>query len=936
MTASPLFATIEAELGKPYTDLRFLLDAFAEVLTEAGRPELAALLPWRAAPEAEPEAAPEAASVPDTPEPAPPLLSADALRVVSMCFHLLNQAEVNGAMQHRRQRVEREGAAAINGTFAHALQTLRAAGVSQEALLAQLRATCVEPVLTAHPTEAKRATILEHHRDLYLHMLQRENSMFTTLERDAIRDDIKRTLDRIWRTGEVFTEKPDVRDERRNVQHYLVNVFPTLLPVLDRALLDAWRLAGHASSDVHAHRAFPALRFGSWVGGDRDGHPLVTAELTAETLQTFRLHGVIVVRRALLALVQQLSFSLDLEDAPIALRMRAKALQQALGAAGDAAVARNRGEAWRQFVNLCLHALPVRVERGHATTLAAFPGAYDRAETLMADLRLLQEALTEVGAERAAHADVHDALRVVETFGFHLARLDVRQNSAVHEQALDQLLSAAGASLRYSALDEAERMAWLETEFRSWRPFAAPGAALGPQADAVVASHRVLAAHLDAHGPDGLGVLVVSMTRSVSDLLAVYLLAREAGLLVPGPDGPWCRVPVVPLFETIGDLAHAPAIMEAFLAHPITRATVRAHARAGDVPHHLVMIGYSVSNKDVGIFASQWALHAAQARLASLSEAAGIRLRSFHGKGGSISRGAGPVHFFLRALPPGSFDGHYRLTEQGEVIAQKYANRRNAAFNLELMLAGSLTVPLTAGGAARMDADAEQLAHRLAATSRAAYEALVRDEGFVPFFRGASPIDVIERSKIGSRPARRTGQASVHDLRAIPWVFSWSQCRCNLTAWYGVGSALADLADHDASALDRLAALVREQSFFRYVFTNVDTALAATNEAVMTQYAALVPDAELRDRLLARLLDELARTRALMERVFGRPFADRRRNHWLSNRLREEALAPLHHTQITLLRRWRALPESHAEHEALLQALLHTVNGIAGALRNTG
>jgi phosphoenolpyruvate carboxylase len=921
MPASPLFDAIEADLGKPYADLRMLLDCFAEVLTEAGRADLAALLPWRT-----------------PPAPTPPVLDDDALRVWSMCFHLLNQAEVNGAIQHRRQRVDAEGAAAVNGTFADALERLRAAGVPAVRVLEQLRHTLVEPVLTAHPTEAKRATILEHHRELYLHMLQRENSMFTALEREAIRDDVKRSLDRIWRTGEVFTEKPDVRDELRNVQHYLVNVFPSLLPELDRALSDAWRLAGHDPDDLHTARAFPALRFGNWVGGDRDGHPLVSADLTADTLRAFRLHGVIVVRRALLALVQHLSFALELEDAPPALQARARALQAALGTVGDEAVARNRGEAWRQFVNLCLHALPVRVERGHATTLADFPGAYRRADELVADLRVLQSSLEQVGARRAARTDVHDARRVVETFGFHCARLDVRQNSAVHEQAIDDLLVAAGSPVRYAALDEDGRRAFLADEFTSWRPFAGPHAALGTHAEAVVASHRVLARHLDAHGPDGVGVLIVSMTRSVSDLLAVYLLAREAGLLVDGPNGAWCRVPVVPLFETIDDLEAAPAIMEAFLAHPITRATIDAHAAVtGDaVRTQLVMIGYSDSNKDGGILASQWALHRAQARLAALGARLGVRLRSFHGKGGSISRGAGPVHFFLRAQPPGSFDGHLRLTEQGEVIAHKYANRRNAAFNLELMLASSMAVPLDPAAGRPLDERQQALAERLAAVSRRTYEALVRNEGFVPFFRAASPIDVIERSKIGSRPARRTGQASVADLRAIPWVFSWSQCRCNLTAWYGVGSALEELAAHDPTGYEGLTGLVRAHPFFLYVFTNVDTALAATNEEIAARYATLVEDGTLRERLLGRILDELARTRRHVAALFGRPFPERRRNHWLSNRLREEALAPLHHTQVALLARWRALPTDHPEHEPLLLSLLQTVNAIAGALRNTG
>jgi phosphoenolpyruvate carboxylase len=467
------------------------------------------------------------------------------------------------------------------------------------------------------------------------------------------------------------------------------------------------------------------------------------------------------------------------------------------------------------------------------------------------------------------------------------------------------------------------------------RPFAGPAARLEGEAAAVVECHRALAAHLDAYGAEGIGALIVSMTRSASDLLAVYLLAREAGLLVREAAGLRCRIPVVPLFETIEDLQAAPAIVNAFLAHPITRRTLPRRAADG-VPELLVMVGYSDSNKDGGILASQWGLYTAQAALAAVGRRHGTRVLFFHGKGGSISRGAGPSHFFLRALPGGTIHGRLRVTEQGEAIAQKYANRVNAAFNLELMMAGTCTATLLEGQQPAPDHPAADVFSALARDSRDAYEALVRDEGFVPFFRQASPIDVIEESKIGSRPSRRSGRAGVEDLRAIPWVFSWSQNRFNLTAWYGVGTALEAMQRSAPEAWDRLPALVQDDPLFRYVFTNIDTGLAATNEAIASAYAALVTDAALRDRLLSCLLAELSRTRAQVERLFGRPFAERRRNHWSSNRLREQALAPLHHTQIAQLRRWRALPDAHPDREPLLLSLLQTVNGIASALRHTG
>jgi phosphoenolpyruvate carboxylase len=360
----------------------------------------------------------------------------------------------------------------------------------------------------------------------------------------------------------------------------------------------------------------------------------------------------------------------------------------------------------------------------------------------------------------------------------------------------------------------------------------------------------------------------------------------------------------------------------------------------------MVMIGYSDSNKDGGILASQWSLHKAQRVLSDIGHARGCQLVFFHGKGGSISRGAGPAHHFLRALPPGSVGGYLRLTEQGETIAQKYANRLNAAFNLELMMAGTWAETLLNRPKNSAIHPQSALFERLAHTSRQAYEALVQDPGFVPFFRQASPIDAIEQSKIGSRPSRRTGQASVSDLRAIPWVFSWSQNRFNLTAWYGVGSALEALAQEAPDQWAQLQTLVWEDALFKYVFTNIDTALAATNESIARAYTELVGDEALRMRLGGLIFDELARTRTQLARMFGSDFETRRPNHYHSNLLREEALLPLHHSQLALLRQWRALPETAAgdavgvgnnpRKEELLRSLLLSVNAIAGALRTTG
>ncbi|MFN3530150.1 MAG: phosphoenolpyruvate carboxylase [Bacteroidia bacterium] len=917
ISLSPLFEQTEKTLGKPYADLRFLLQCLYELLHESEASKLAENLPWQAHHKAETK------------------LDDRLLQLYSICFHLLNMAETNGAIQHRRRRVDQAGPASINGSWSQKLHVLQKADVSVDRMVEQLRNTVVEPVLTAHPTEAKRATMLEHHRNLYLLLVQRENKMYSGVEIEFNRSAIKQALDRIWRTGEIFTEKPDVSDELRNIMHYLTNVFPELLSVVDRNLLAAWKSAGLDPMLLHGKQAFPKLRLGNWVGGDRDGHPFVSAQFTADTLRDFRLHAIIVVRRALVDLVRRISFSMHSSQCPAWFQQRFLTMKQELGELGEQAYQRNRGEAFRQFVNLCIHKLPVEVVRGHATSLRAFEGCYKSSEELLADLRLLQQALLAHNAERAARYDVHEAMRIVETFGFELARIDIRQNSAFHERAIDQLMAISGSDMRYSQMSEPERLQFIEAELRGLRPFSGSNTELKNESADVVACYRVLQNHLSQYGSTGLGGLIVSMTRSLSDLLAVYLLAREAGLLYRNADGLCCRMQVVPLFETIEDLNTAPDILTAFLSHPITQNTLHA-LYPHQTPSQMVMIGYSDSNKDGGILASQWALHKAQRNLTDIGDQHRCNILFFHGKGGSISRGAGPAHYFLGALPPGSIRGHLRLTEQGETIAQKYANRLNAAFNLELMMAGSWAESLLNSQKKLKVHPAADLFEQLAQSARQTYEALVNHPGFVPYFREASPIDAIEQSKIGSRPSRRTGKASVSDLRAIPWVFSWSQSRFNLTAWYGVGSALEQLALHDTKNWKQLQQLVSSDPLFKYIFTNIDTALAATNEKVAREYALLVQDADLRERMSALIFDELERCRVQLNSIFGKPFSERRINHHYSNLLREEALWPLHQTQLQLLREWRKLPETDPQKEALLMSLLLSVNAIAGALRSTG
>lgn len=907
---SPAPTSFGFAFAKIDEDLAFLMECLHEVLTGLGHADLARHIPWRSGG--------DAATV------LPP--GADGQRLASLVFQLLNLVEENSAAQARRWTETNRGPSAEPGSWAQNLRQLVTAGFSGADIAAAVAATRIEPVLTAHPTEAKRATVLALHRRLYLLLFQREYGMWTPAERDAIRRDILEVLERLWRTAELRLTKPTVDDELREVIHYLVEVFPEVLPRLDARLSQAWRDSGLDPALITDPDHLPLVGFGTWVGGDRDGHPLVTAAVTARTLARLRAGALEVQSSALRRLGADLSLSARLQAPNAALASRIAELAARLGARGEAACARNPDEPWRQFAGLMLAALPSDHSDGDG---------YQRATELADDLRLLRASLIAVGAQRIADGAVAPVLRSVRSFGFHLATLDIRQNSTMHEQALRQLLSCAGIDHDgWEQWPEERRVALLETELRSARPLAHPHAAPGDAARTVVEALRTVAAHADAHGTDGLGALIVSMTRRLSDLLTVYVLAREAGLVRPGPDGLICLLPVVPLFETIADLEAGPGILAAFLAHPITRRSLFAQGKENHAQQ--VMLGYSDSCKDGGILASQWHLHRAETRLVTVAAKAGVRLRCFHGRGGTVSRGAGPTHRFLEALPPGALAHDLRLTEQGETIAQKYANLGTATYHLELLTAGATATTLRHSLPRDHHDDAVPAIEALVASSRTAYESLLAEPGFTEYFSQATPIDALEHAAIGSRPVRRTGRRTLADLRAIPWVFAWNQSRHYLPGWYGLGTALASL---DPATHALVAAHANAWPFLRYVLTNIETNLASADSELMAAYAGLVDDVAIRERIHGLIAAEYRRTHEQLERIFDhRPLPDRRPRMVRTLALRDALLRPLHRDQLRLLRerRSRLAAGDTAAADALLPALLHSLTAIAAGLRTTG
>ena len=899
-------------------DLRLLMTEFAGVLRRIGEGALAESLPWS-----------------DSPPVAEDGRNRSLGQAYSIGFQLLNIVEERVAAHIRRQREKLSGPAAERGLWADQITALRAAGLSREAMLDALREVCVEPVLTAHPTEAKRETVRERHREIYDLVNRMDHPVFTPRERDRMRGMLATQLESLWRTGEIHVTRPSIEAELQNALHYLREVFPESVTRAHIHLREAWAAAGFDPDEIDALP--PLIRFGTWIGGDRDGHPFVTDAVTRRSLESLRHSALRIHRRSLEAIAYQLPLSQLFQEPPPALTALIAALRERCaavpGADPDYIMERNREEPWRAAAYLMRALVLGAMER------TPQPAAYQKPAELDADLATLAATLESAGAGAFVTEFIAPARRRLATFGFHSAALDVRQNSAWHDKALEQLLAAAGllGERPLAAWSREEKRALLERELLSPRPFLAPGMSAGPEADAVIACHRVLAAHLTDCGADGLGSLIVSMTRCVEDLLTVYVLAREAGLARWTPDGLVCPLPVVPLFETMGDLERAPGIVEEFLDHPVTMRSLAA--AAGDRPAAFqMMVGYSDSNKDCGILASQWALHRAQRILAETVQARGIRPVFFHGRGGTVGRGAGPTHWFMEALPHGSLAGRLRMTEQGETIAEKYAHLNSAVYHTEVLVASTAAAAARHRSLPAPAADPAPVMDRLASLSRDAYRGLLEAPDFITFYRSATPIDALENARIGSRPVRRSGKPSLDDLRAIPWVFSWTQARFYLPGWFGAGSALWQLQQEDAEAFASLRRAVPGSPFLRYLLTNIESSLVSANTGIMHAYAALVPDAALRDAFMGRILAEYERTQGMLAELFDGPFVTRRPRLHETLRIREEPLRILHLQQIALLRQWRALTAAgdSGAAEAFMPDLLISINAIASGLRTTG
>ncbi len=851
-------------------------------------------------------------------------LGDDQVLVVVRAFTCFSQlANIAEDRHHlRRHRVHRqEGSAPLASTLAGLFADLEARGFGREEATAALARVRVTAVLTAHPTELQRKTVLDLQLAIARTLARLEADDLLPEEREAGETELRRLVATLWQTRMLRPTRLRVRDEIANALAYFHYTFLDAIPRLHAEIEDAVaRLPGAAPRPELAG----LVRIGSWVGGDRDGNPYVSAETLEYAF----------ARQAQIALdhyfeeVHALGAELPLSDR----LTRASPALAALAARSPDRSPHREDEPYRRaltgiFARLAATAAALGV---HADRRAALGAAepYPDAQAFAAELDTLDASLRASGNALLADGRLRRLRSAVRSFGLHLAPVDLRQNSEVHERVVAELLRAAGACAEYEALDEPARQARLRAELASARRLRSLQAAYCGLAQGELEVLDTAARVVARYGPEAIGQYVVSKTESVSDLLETAVLLKEAGLVTAGA-APSSAFQIVPLFETIADLRRAAATMRAWLALPEARALL---ASLGGVQE--VMLGYSDSNKDGGYLTAHWELYKAQVALLEVFREAGLRLRFFHGRGGTVGRGGGPSYEAILAQPPGSVEGELRLTEQGEVISSKYLNRELGRRNLEALLAATVRASLAPEPCAR-EAEYSAVLEELSESAYRAYRELVYGTpGFADYFRASTPIGEIAQLNIGSRPASRKPSERIEDLRAIPWVFAWAQCRVMLPGWYGFGSAVQSfLARRGTAGQALLQEMGRSWPFFRALLSNLDMLLAKTDLSVAARYRDLVPDRALAGRIFERIRAEYdATVQAHFSITGSRAFLESNPALARSIRNRFPYLDVLNHLQVELLRRYRAGDRD----EKVKSGLELTINGLAAGLRNSG
>jgi phosphoenolpyruvate carboxylase len=841
-----------------------------------------------------------------------------ALQTIGIWLQLQNIVEENSAMRSRRRLETHGGPDQLIGSLSNAFAKIAAAGVAEETVKEVLDRVDIAPTITAHPTEAKRVTVLEIHRRIYLKLYDLESPRWTPRERTALLRALRDEIDLLWMTGELRISKPTVEQEISWGLHFFKSALFERTAQLCELMEGA--IARHYPEMGVTIR--PPLRFASWIGGDRDGNPFVTAATTAHAIDEYRKAAIGRLSLRLDELAQLVSVSADEVSVPTSFKDKV-AKQLAASRASETITGRNPNELFRQYYS----ALGKRLNgMGDAKP---FSGP----DELVRDLLDAEKALAQIGAGSIARNLVRPVRWEVQIFGFRTMSLDLRQNSTVVNRVLAELYSLLNTRNKKEAPrpDSSEWLAWLLSELKKPMPWVPHFKVLSDEARELLRLMDVIRQTLDGPDPQAIGAFILSMTQRPADILGVFLLAKYCGLFSDDEAREACRLRLVPLFETIEDLRAAPQILKDMLAIPLVRRSIKAQGGVQEI-----MLGYSDSNKDGGFFCASFELFEAQRRLIAVAREAGIAISFFHGRGGSVSRGGAPSGRAIAAQPPGTVGGRLRVTEQGEVVSSKFANKGTALYQLEVLTSSVLVHTLKSSNDKELRGIPEHQAavEAIARDSFAAYRKLAEDPGLLGYFQAASPVEELAHLKIGSRPARRFGAKGIEDLRAIPWVFAWSQNRHLLTGWYGLGAALDQyLVAHGEEGLTRLRDMFARSPGFRLAIDEVEKSIHLADMDIAALYAELVPDRVAAERIFALISYEFVRTRRVLLDLTGqKELAER----FPGFKRRITRLKPM----IDQANRWQVgyLREAREgrQTEKALQPLLLTMNCIAAGLGWTG
>jgi len=850
------------------------------------------------------------------------------IRAFAIYFQLVNIAEQNHRIRRKRDYERSAGEGVQPGSIESVVQALKEKNLPVDEVRQMLDGISLELVMTAHPTEATRRDVLDIHKRIADEVMELDNPTLTYREREKLREKLMNEVLTLWQTDELRDRKPTVLDEVRNGMYYfhetLFEVLPNVYEELERCLTkyypeEQWHVPTY-------------LRFGSWIGGDRDGNPSVTSDVTWQTLKMQRNLAIHKYENSLRELARHLSFSKTIVNVSNELLASIK-IDEKFVELRTVEPWTNDNEPYRVKTRFMLQKLQNMREEQFVGTKQR----YSSVDEFKADLEIIDRSLRHHYADYVADSHLKKLVRQAELFGFHLAALDVRQHSKEHENAMSELLAKAGIASAYAELAEQEKIDLLHGLLSGDKKLLQDGIELSESTQECLDVYTTIYKAQQEFGVGCVTSYLISMSEAASDILEVMVFAKEADLLGRDESGNvFSTLQAAPLFETIDDLHAAPEIMDTLFKLPIYRQSVAA---MGDLQE--IMLGYSDSNKDGGMVTANWELRVALNDLTRMGKSHNVRLKFFHGRGGALGRGGMPLNRSILAQPPHTIGGGIKITEQGEVLSSRYSMKGIAYRSLEQATGALIT-------AAYLSRDSEQersnekqweeIMRGISVDAQTKYQDLIfRDPDFMTFFKESTPLPEVGELNIGSRPSKRKGSDRFEDLRAIPWVFAWTQSRYLLPAWYAAGTAFSKFVNDDPARLETLRTMYREYSFFKSLIDNLQMALGKADLMIARQYAGMIEDGTIKNRIFMQIEEEYAKTQAMILSITGQDdILDNVPVIQESIRLRNPYVDPLSYLQVQLLTELRSLRAQNEDDAELLREVLLTINGIAAGLRNTG